>query len=62
MGVKAFSGLNQKGVKVALNTASRVYVNICGISGGHYIFSSNFFQRYDPVALDLKSLITGGKF
>jgi hypothetical protein len=53
MGVKAFSGLNQKGVKVALKTASRVCVNIYGISGGHYIFSTDFFQKHDPVTLGL---------
>jgi hypothetical protein len=38
MGAKAFSGLSQEGVKVALKTASRVCVNIYGMSGGHYIF------------------------
>lgn len=38
MGAKAFSGLSQKGVKVALKTASRVCVNIYGMSGGHHIF------------------------
>ena len=53
MGVTAFSGLNLKGVKVALNTASRVYVNICGISGGHYIFSTDVFQKHDPMTLGL---------
>jgi hypothetical protein len=53
MGVKAFSGLSQEGVKVALKTASRVCVNIYGISGGHYIFSTDVFQKHGPVRLGL---------